>query len=340
MHSFPASNAMFGPRKLSFVGRSGSKADAAPLVLSSPIDGCTTQTLKSSEKSARSASDASVTGSVVIVERGSCAFASKVYAAQKSGASGVIVVNNQRAELFMMGGDGTARQDQIRIPSVMVSAASGAAIRSIVRQSAANGNQLFVSFGEHQFELTAPDERQLKSKSSNSLSVFAGGDPVAQELGLRSPIAWGSCTEFFFHGMSDWGIHVSRLTDGNYQLMLVGERVCRLPRPFASFRPPRPLSRCSLTVDCFLAAIVQFDGLGTEKDPAPAPAPTPAAPRPAPAPQHKGQSAEKRQTGVAGSACWVPDRWPGTHKCHTDADCGVDENCGARRCSRYGFCTS
>ncbi len=246
LHSFPASNAMFGPRKTSLIGSADPKVDAVPVVLASPIDGCTSQTLKSSETSARSASDASVTGSVVVVERGSCAFVSKVYAAQKSGASGVIVVNSQRAELFMMGGDGTPRQGQIRIPSVMVSAASGAAIRSIVRQSAAKGNQMFVSFGEHQFELTAPDEKQLKSASGSSLSVFAGGDSVAPGLGLRPPIAWGSCTDFSFHGMSDWGIHVSRLTDGNYQLMLVGQRVCCLPRPSTSVRPPYE----SMFTDC------------------------------------------------------------------------------------------
>jgi hypothetical protein len=232
-YSFSASNAMFGPRKMSLHG-TGSKADAVPLVSASPSDGCSSQTLQVNKESAHSAFDASVTGSVVVVERGSCAFVSKVYAAQQSGASGVIVVNTQRADLFMMGGDGTPRQGKIRIPSVMVSAASGATIRTILGQSAAKGDRVLVSFGEHQFELTAPDEAQLTSASGSSPAATApapaasGADAVARALGLRTPVAWGSCTDFSFHGMSDWGIHVTRLADGNYQLMLVGQRVCSL----------------------------------------------------------------------------------------------------------------
>ena len=234
-HCFPASNAMFGPRKMSLHG-TGSKADAVPLVSASPLDGCSSQTLRVKEESAHSVSDASVTGSVVVVERGTCAFVSKVYAAQQSGASGVIVVNTHGADLFMMGGDGTPRQGKIRIPSVMVSAASGAAIRSILGQSAAKGDRVLVSFGEHQFELTAPDKTQLTSASGSSPAAPApAAGASGGELCLRAPVAWGSCTDFSFHGMSDWGIHVTRLADGNYQLMLVGQRVCcllRLSRPF------------------------------------------------------------------------------------------------------------
>ena len=223
-HTFPASNAMFGPQVTSFA------AEGQPLISASPVDGCSPSPRQGKAGSSPQSTAAAVpaAGSVVLVERGSCAFVSKVYAAQESGASAVIVVNTQRAELFMMGGDGTARQGKIRIPAVMVSAESGKAIRAILRAQAAKGNSgsssnpVLATFGEHQFELTAPDEEGLKANGG----VGGGGDVVARGLGLRPPLAWGSCTDFFFHGMKDWGIQVNRLADGNYQLMLVGQRVC------------------------------------------------------------------------------------------------------------------
>ena len=209
-HTFPASNSLFGP-----------KTDLEParhLVEATPLDGCAVSKGAGQQQPA-----AFAPGSILLVERGSCAFVSKVHAAQEAGASAVIVINNQRAELFMMGGDGTARQGAIRIPSVMVSAESGAAIRAIISARAAKclgtgasceakgvTTSVVASFGEHQFNL----DGQMKD---------------AQQLGLRTPLASGSVSAFEFHGAHDFGLKVNRLVDGNYQLMLIGQRVSNCP---------------------------------------------------------------------------------------------------------------
>ncbi len=79
----------------------------------------------------------SVTGSIVLIDRGDCSFVEKVDGAQKGGAAGVIVMNNNTSnpdEVAAMGGtDPTA--NTITIPSVMVSYNTGL----ILKESLAEG---------------------------------------------------------------------------------------------------------------------------------------------------------------------------------------------------------
>jgi len=67
-----------------------------------------------------------LTGKIALVDRGTCAFVTKVLNAQNAGAIGVIVVNNVADPPFAMGGDGTG----ITIPAVMISQADGTTIRN------------------------------------------------------------------------------------------------------------------------------------------------------------------------------------------------------------------
>lgn len=59
---------------------------------------------------------------IVLIKRGNCTFASKVYRAQLLGAVAVIMINDNPNEAFAMGGEGNAN---ITIPAIMVSGNDG-----------------------------------------------------------------------------------------------------------------------------------------------------------------------------------------------------------------------
>ena len=65
----------------------------------------------------------SVTGAVVLIQRGTCTFAEKVATAAAAGAIGVVVYNNSGGDPIAMGGEGD-------IPAVMVSNTDGATIKA------------------------------------------------------------------------------------------------------------------------------------------------------------------------------------------------------------------
>ncbi|WP_109474326.1 S8 family serine peptidase [Ornithinimicrobium cavernae] len=65
--------------------------------------------------------EADVTGAVVLISRGSCAFSDKVATAAAAGAIGVVMANNVGGDPIAMGGEGT-------IPAVMVSQEDGATL--------------------------------------------------------------------------------------------------------------------------------------------------------------------------------------------------------------------
>ena len=58
-----------------------------------------------------------------------------ITAAQVAGAKAVIVINDRKGDLFMMGGDGNERQNRITISAFMVSAEAGL----LLKKSAASG---------------------------------------------------------------------------------------------------------------------------------------------------------------------------------------------------------
>ena len=110
--SYGAMGAAFGPA-LTTSGLSGQIVPAADGV-GTTTDGC-------------EAIGVAVKGKIALVDRGSCDFTVKAINAQKAGAIGVIVANNDSSAIFTMGG--TARL--ARIPALMVSQADGAVLRSL-----------------------------------------------------------------------------------------------------------------------------------------------------------------------------------------------------------------
>lgn len=66
-------------------------------------------------------------GRIVVLDRGSCSFSTKIRNAQAAGAVGVVIVDNQPGGPTVMSPDGTARQPTL--PAVMVSQADGAALK-------------------------------------------------------------------------------------------------------------------------------------------------------------------------------------------------------------------
>lgn len=84
--------------------------DTGPLVIGHPFDGCTEMLPLTKPNS------------IVLLQRGQCAFMSKVFHAQNAGAFGVVIMQNDtmpRNTLNNMTHDGTGRS--IRIRSVLIS---------------------------------------------------------------------------------------------------------------------------------------------------------------------------------------------------------------------------
>ncbi len=73
-------------------------------------------------------------GSIVVLDRGTCAFSTKIRNAQNAGAAGVVVVNNVAGDPTAMGQDGTPNQPTIS--GVMVGLADRTAIRADAGQNA------------------------------------------------------------------------------------------------------------------------------------------------------------------------------------------------------------
>ena len=73
-------------------------------------------------------------GKIVVIDRGTCTFSTKIRNARDAGASGALVVNNAAGDPAAMGQDGTA--DQPATPAVMLARSDRGAIRSAAGASA------------------------------------------------------------------------------------------------------------------------------------------------------------------------------------------------------------
>jgi minor extracellular serine protease Vpr len=67
-------------------------------------------------------------GQIVVIDRGTCTFSTKIRNAQNAGAAGVLMVNNAAGDPIAMGSDGTAQQPTI--PAVMLAQSDRPAIRA------------------------------------------------------------------------------------------------------------------------------------------------------------------------------------------------------------------
>jgi hypothetical protein len=69
-----------------------------------------------------------VTGAIVLIDRGTCSFVTKVRNAELAGAAGAIIANNAGDDVITMGDDGTG--GDITVPSVFIGQTDGGTLRS------------------------------------------------------------------------------------------------------------------------------------------------------------------------------------------------------------------
>lgn len=79
-----------------------------------------------------------VFGRIVLIDRGTCTFANKVRNAQLAGAVGAIIINNQNNGVISMGGSGN--DDDIFIPSIMISKDNGDLIKAALLTQTVSGS--------------------------------------------------------------------------------------------------------------------------------------------------------------------------------------------------------
>jgi len=87
------------------------------------------------------------TGQIVIIDRGTCTFSTKIRNAQAAGAKGVLMVNNAAGDPSAMGQDGTPAQPTIG--AVMLGLSDRAAIRADAGTSASVDGSAFVEVLTH-----------------------------------------------------------------------------------------------------------------------------------------------------------------------------------------------
>jgi extracellular elastinolytic metalloproteinase len=146
------------------------------LIVATPNDGCSTITNN-------------VAGKIAIIDRGTCNFSLKVYNAQLAGAVGVIVVQNEAANPFIMG-KGTNFQ-LVNIPSQMITQNDGNAIKS-----ALSTNTVVV---------TSISNKITNSSMDNGIVAHEYGHGISTRL--TGGAANSSClnnAEQMGEGWSDW----------------------------------------------------------------------------------------------------------------------------------------
>ena len=112
--TYAAMGADYGPA-LTTAGLTGG------VLVTVPTDGCT-------------AISTPLAGQIALIDRGACEFSTKSLNAQQAGASAVIIANNSAAQIFTLGAGVDAKR--VRIPSVMISQADGAALKSLAAPNA------------------------------------------------------------------------------------------------------------------------------------------------------------------------------------------------------------
>jgi hypothetical protein len=137
----------------------------------------------------------SAAGAALVVERGGCAYQAKQAAAAAAGAAVVVVVNNEPG-LFAMELPATAAADAGLLPALMVTQASGAALRAALSAAAEHGQYAYLeAWGEplyaglwQQLAALAPPTQGGAATPSSVNGVSSGwpADPGARrKLYLR-----------------------------------------------------------------------------------------------------------------------------------------------------------
>ncbi|HET9852740.1 MAG TPA: M36 family metallopeptidase [Candidatus Limnocylindrales bacterium] len=145
----------------------------------------------------------SLDGAIALVDRGTCNFDLKSKNAQAAGAVGVIIINNQATAIFA--GDGSS--GGLKVPTVMVSQADGAAIRAALPASGTMRTKAVlppmldadldsdVVYHEYGHGLTwrlinhmdGPMAGAIGEGGGDTLAMFMNQDPAIGEWSASSP---------------------------------------------------------------------------------------------------------------------------------------------------------
>ncbi len=169
---YPAATAFFNPSSPSSI--------TGNIIVSSPAEGC----------SALSNASA-VAGKIVVINRGTCTFVTKVKNAQNAGAIGVIIVNNVAgAPIGMSGTDPT-----INILSCMVSTTTGNQLKAALQNGAVNAT----------IQANQSGSASLDANFDNGVIVHEYGHGVSNRLtGGPSAASCLSNAEQMGEGWSDY----------------------------------------------------------------------------------------------------------------------------------------
>jgi minor extracellular serine protease Vpr len=132
-------------------------AVTAPLTNASPANGCTAVS--------------GVSGSLAVIDRGTCTFSTKIRNAQTAGAVGVIVVNNQPGDPAGMARDGTPNQPTIN--AVMIARSDRTAIRALAGTSAT---------------VDGSTAQEFITNNQNAIAGFSSAGPVDRTFAVKPDI--------------------------------------------------------------------------------------------------------------------------------------------------------
>ena len=170
------------------------------LALAVPFDACSPLQPGSSSSAA-----AAYAGAAVLVGRGTCGFAVKAAAVRAAGGAAMVVVNNE-AGLFAMGGDGGAGAGAVAaaaeadsrvaalVPSVMVTRSTGTALKAALDAAAeAPPPPSLPSAAGHHGSVASAAAAHPELTPAPTLTLLGNGDAFGawEELGgLLQPSAW------------------------------------------------------------------------------------------------------------------------------------------------------
>jgi len=116
-------------------------------------------------------------GAIVVIDRGSCSFSTKIRNARAAGAAGVVIVDNDPRGPTVMAQDGTANQP--KLPAVMVSQADGAALKARAGLTATIDGSLPSTFSAPALAAAGADLHNPMNVGFGVLAVAAARSPIA-----------------------------------------------------------------------------------------------------------------------------------------------------------------
>ena len=147
-------------------------------------------------------------GSIVVLDRGTCTFSTKIRNAQNAGAAGVLVVNNGAGDPIAMGQDGTPNQPTIS--AVMVGLSDRSAIRGAAGTSATvDGASLIEVLTNNQNFLAGFSSRGPTNLLDIKPDVCAPGVNVFSSIPSYSPPSPPGVLYAMFQGTSMATPHVA-----------------------------------------------------------------------------------------------------------------------------------